>query len=47
LIVSFIVSWLVIRFFLGYVARRNLIPFAWYRIVAGVVILAFFVLFPV
>lgn len=46
LIVSFIVSFLVIRFFLGYVARRNLIPFAWYRIVAGVVILAFFLLFP-
>ena len=42
LVVSFIVSLLVIRFFLNYVSRRSLIPFAWYRIVAGVVVLLFF-----
>lgn len=41
LVVSFIVALVVIKFFLGYVARRNLVPFAWYRIVAGVVVLAY------
>jgi undecaprenyl-diphosphatase len=39
-VVSFIVALIVIRFFLGYVAKHDLKPFAWYRIVAGVVILA-------
>jgi undecaprenyl-diphosphatase len=42
LVVSFIVALAVIKFFLGYVARRNLVPFAWYRIVAGVVVLVYF-----
>ena len=38
-IVSFIVALVVVRFFLGYVAKHDLKPFAWYRIAAGVVLL--------
>ncbi len=39
-VVSFIVALVVVRFFLGYVAKHDLKPFAWYRIAAGVVLLA-------
>jgi undecaprenyl-diphosphatase len=42
LVVSFVVALVVIKFFLGYVARHNLVPFAWYRIVSGVVVLLYF-----
>jgi undecaprenyl-diphosphatase len=38
---SFIVALAVIEFFLGYVARHDLKPFAVYRIVAGVLFLGF------
>jgi undecaprenyl-diphosphatase len=34
-VVSFLSALVVIRAFLGFVARRDFIPFAWYRIVAG------------
>jgi undecaprenyl-diphosphatase len=44
LVVSFIVALIVIKFFLGYVARHNLVPFAWYRIGAGIVALIYFAL---
>jgi undecaprenyl-diphosphatase len=40
LISAFVVALIVIKFFLGYVVRRDLKPFAWYRIVAGIVLLA-------
>lgn len=39
-IVAFVVALVVVGFFLGYVARHDLKPFAWYRIVVGIVILA-------
>jgi undecaprenyl-diphosphatase len=39
LVVSFLVALVVIKFFLGYVARHDLKPFAWYRIGVGVVLL--------
>lgn len=38
-IVSFLVALVVIKFFLGYVARHDLKPFAWYRIVVGALVL--------
>ena len=38
--VAFVVALVVVRFFLSYVSQRNLKPFAWYRIGAGVVLLA-------
>lgn len=35
-IVSFIVALLVIKWFVGLVSRRGFVPFAWYRIIAGI-----------
>jgi undecaprenyl-diphosphatase len=39
LVVSFVVAWVVIAGFLAYLKRRGLMPFAFYRIVLGGVIL--------
>ena len=39
-VVSFLVAWVVIRQFLAIVARYGLAPFGWYRIAAGLVLLA-------
>jgi len=38
--VSFIVALAVIRVFVAYVSRHGFAPFAWYRIVAGAMALA-------
>ncbi len=40
--VSFLVAWLAIRWLLGFVATHTLRPFAWYRLVAGILILVLF-----
>jgi undecaprenyl-diphosphatase len=37
---AFLASWLVIEPFLAIVRRRGFVPFAWYRIAAGVVLIA-------
>jgi undecaprenyl-diphosphatase len=42
LIAAFGVAYLVIKFFLGYVSRNTFKPFAWYRIVAGALMLVMF-----
>ena len=42
-IVAFIVSFYVIRFFLGYIRNHDFKPFGYYRIVAGTIILAYFI----
>jgi len=39
-VVSFIVAIVVVRAFVGYISRHGFAPFAWYRIVAGIVALA-------
>ncbi len=39
LVSAFLVALVVIKFFLSYVARRDLKPFAWYRIVVGLILL--------
>jgi undecaprenyl-diphosphatase len=39
-IVSFLVAWATIRWFLRYVSRHNLTPFAWYRVALGILVLA-------
>ena len=39
-VVSFVVAWVVIRQFLAIVARFGLSPFGWYRIAAGLALLA-------
>lgn len=38
-LVSAVVAWIAIRWLLRYVARHNFVPFAYYRIAAGVVVL--------
>ncbi|MDO9359877.1 MAG: undecaprenyl-diphosphate phosphatase [Polaromonas sp.] len=39
LLFSFISAWLCIRWLLRYIATHSFVPFAWYRIVFGVVVL--------
>ncbi len=39
LVVSFVVALLVIKFLLGYVARNDFKPFAWYRIIVGILMI--------
>ena len=38
-VVSFLVAWVVVRWLLRYIATHSFVPFAWYRIVFGIVIL--------
>jgi undecaprenyl-diphosphatase len=42
-VVSFIVALVVVRAFVHYISRHGFAPFAWYRIVAGLVALAWLV----
>jgi undecaprenyl-diphosphatase len=37
---SFVAAWLCVRWLLRYVATHNFVPFAWYRIAFGIVVLA-------
>jgi len=39
-VVSFVVAIVVVRAFVAYISRHGFAPFAWYRIVAGIVALA-------
>jgi undecaprenyl-diphosphatase len=39
-VVSFMVAIVVVRAFIGYISRHGFAPFAWYRIVVGIVALA-------
>ncbi|NLN94043.1 MAG: undecaprenyl-diphosphate phosphatase [Candidatus Hydrogenedens sp.] len=39
-IVAFVTAWLVVASFMAYIQKRPYAPFAWYRMVLGVVILA-------
>ena len=41
---AFIVSLLVIRFLMAYIKKHDFKVFGWYRIVLGVVVLAYFLL---
>jgi len=40
LVFSFISAWLCVRWLLRYISTHNFVPFAWYRIVFGIVVLA-------
>jgi undecaprenyl-diphosphatase len=40
-VVSFVVAWVVIRSFLAIVGKYGLRPFGWYRIVAGLALMAY------
>ena len=39
-VVSFVVAIVVVRVFVGYISRHGFAPFAWYRIAAGIIALA-------
>ncbi len=43
-VVSFLVAWVVVKTFIGFVGRYGLRPFGWYRIAAGGTILAIMLL---
>ncbi|SEF38605.1 undecaprenyl-diphosphatase [Caloramator fervidus] len=43
-LVSFIVALLVIKFFMGYIKRKDLRPFAYYRILLAVIVILFEIL---
>jgi undecaprenyl-diphosphatase len=40
LVFSFLSAWLCVRWLLKYISTHNFIPFAWYRIAFGIVVLA-------
>ena len=40
LLFSFISAWLCVRWLLRYISTHNFVPFAWYRIAFGIVVLA-------
>lgn len=44
-IVSFIVAYLSIRFLLNYIKKNDFKAFGWYRIVLGILVIGYFVLF--
>ena len=39
-VVSFIAAWICVRWLLRYVSTHTFVPFAWYRIAFGLVVLA-------
>jgi undecaprenyl-diphosphatase len=39
LVFSFISAWLCVRWLLRYISTNNFVPFAWYRIVFGIIVL--------
>ena len=41
-IVSFVVAWLVIAGLMNYISKRDFKPFGYYRIVLGIIVLAYF-----
>lgn len=43
-LVAFLVSLAAIRFLMGFVKKHNFKPFGWYRIILGVVVIAYFAL---
>ena len=42
-VVSFVVAWIVVKTFIAFVGRYGLKPFGWYRIAAGLAIIALLV----
>jgi undecaprenyl-diphosphatase len=39
LLFSFVSAWICVRWLLGYISTHNFVPFAWYRIVFGLLVL--------
>ena len=44
-VVSFIVSLFVLRFLMGYIKKHDFKVFVWYRIVLGIIVLLYFLVF--
>lgn len=42
MLVAFMTSWIVIRFLMGYIKKHDFKVFGWYRIVLGILVLAYF-----
>lgn len=42
MVVAFVVSIAVIKFLLGYIRKHSFVVFGWYRIILGIVVLAYF-----
>jgi undecaprenyl-diphosphatase len=40
LVFSFLSAWLCVRWLLRYISSHDFVPFAWYRIAFGIVVLA-------
>jgi undecaprenyl-diphosphatase len=40
-VVSFIVAWIAVKFFIHFLSRHTLVPFGWYRLVLAAVVLWF------
>lgn len=45
MVVAFVISILAIRFLMGYIKRNDFKVFGWYRIVLGILVLGYFLLF--
>ncbi len=45
MITAFIVSILAIKFLVGYIKKNDFTVFGWYRIILGVIVLAYFIIF--
>lgn len=45
MIVAFVVSVLVIKFLMGYIKKHDFKVFGWYRIVLGIIVFAYFLIF--
>lgn len=45
MIVSFLVSVLIIKFLMNYIKKHDFKPFGYYRIVLGIIVLIYFVLY--
>ena len=45
MVTAFIVSMVVIKFLMGYIRKHDFKVFGWYRIVLGVIVIAYFMLF--
>ena len=44
MLLAFLVSVFVIKFLMGYIKKHDFKVFGWYRIVLGIVVIAYFVL---
>ena len=43
MVVAFLVSILAIKFLVGYIKKNDFKAFGWYRIVLGIIVLAYFI----